>query len=125
MLDDPAFADDAPELVRSLAEAGGEQVGEELNSRLQKELVFWQTTAPSLSSGRWNQDATPHAPLRERYLLTLQLVLALERTQFTPASTSATQLGDFWRSLPQLNDSSGLNQMVQECDKLVEHLRAN
>ena len=39
MLDDPAFAE-APELVRSLAEAGGEQVGEELNRCLQKELTF-------------------------------------------------------------------------------------
>jgi hypothetical protein len=94
MLADPAFAE-APELVRSLAEAGGEQVGEELNRCLQKGLTFWQATAPSLSLGWWNEDATPHAPLRERYMLTFQLVLALEHTQFTPASITATQLGDF------------------------------
>jgi hypothetical protein len=125
MLDDPAFADEAAELVRSLVEAGGEQVGEELNSRLQKELAFWQATAPSLSRGWWNQDATPHAPLRERYMQTFQLILALERTHYTPASITATQLGEFWRSLPKLNDSSGLNQIAEECQKLVGHLRVN
>ena len=125
MLDDPAFADEAADLVRSFAEAGGEQVGEELNSRLQKELAFWQATAPSLSQGWWNQDARPHAPFRERYMQTFQLVLALELTHYTPASLTATRLGGFWRSLPQLNDQSGLNQMAEECEKLVDHLRAN
>jgi hypothetical protein len=125
MLDDPAFADEAAELVSSFAEAGGELVGEELNSRLQKELAFWQATAPSLSPGRWNQDPTPHAPLRERYMQTFQLILALARTHYTPASITATQLGGFWRSLPQLNDPSGLNQIAEECEKLVNHVRAN
>jgi hypothetical protein len=125
MLDDPAFADEAAELVRSFAEAGGEQIGEELDSRLQKELALWQATAPSLSKDWWNQDATPHAPLRERYMQTFQLILGLERVHYTPALTTATHLGNFWRSLPQLNDPSGLNQMAKECDKLIDHLRAN
>ncbi len=123
MLDDPAFADVAAELVKVFVEAGGEAVGAELNSRLQQELAFWQATAPSLSQGWWNQDATPHALLRERYMQTFQLIVALERTHYIPASITATQLADFWRSLPQLNDPSGLNQMAKECDKLVDHLR--
>jgi hypothetical protein len=125
MLDDPAFADEAAELVKVFADAGGEAVGDELNSRLQKELAFWQATAPSLSQGWWNQDATPHAPLRERYVQTFQLILGLERTHYTPAAITATHLRDFWRSLPQLNDPSGLNRMAEECDKLVAHLRTN
>jgi hypothetical protein len=125
MLDDPDFTDEAAELVKVFAGAGGEEVGDELNSRLQKELAFWQATAASLSQGWWNQDATPHAPLRERYMQTFQLILGLERTHYTPASITATHLRDFWRSLPQLNDPSGLNQMAEECDKLVAHLRTN
>ena len=32
------------------------------------------------------------------------------------------ELRDFWLSLPQLNDPSGLNQMAKECDHLVKHL---
>ena len=125
MLNDPAFGDEAAELVKAFVEAGGEAVGEELTSRLQEELAFWQATAPSLSQGWWNQDPTPHAPLRERYSQTFQLILGLERTHYTPALITAKNLGNLWRSLPQLNDPSGLNQMAEECDKLVELLRAN
>ena len=124
MLDDPAFADEAAELIKAFVEAGGEAVGEELNSRLQKDLAFWQATAPSLSQGWWNQDAMPHAPLREKYNQTFQLILGLGRTHYLPASVTAKQLGDLWRSFPQLNDPSGLNQMAEACDKLVNHLLA-
>jgi hypothetical protein len=125
MLNDPAFGDQAAELVKALVQAGGETVGEELNSRLQQELAFWQARAPSLSQGWWNQDPAPHAPLREKYSQTFQLILGLQRTHYTPALITAKNLGNLWRSLPQLNDPSGLNQMAEECDKLVEHLRAN
>jgi hypothetical protein len=114
MLSDPAFADEGAELVKAFAEAGGESVGEELDMRLQEQLRFWQGTAPTLSVGWWNQDATPHAPLRERYMQTWELVLALERVHYRPALTTAVQLGNLWRSLPELNDASGLNQMVTE-----------
>jgi hypothetical protein len=74
MLSDSAFADEDAELVKAFAEAGGELVGEELDGRLQEQLRFWQATAPTLSVGWWNQDGTPHAPLRERYAQTLELV---------------------------------------------------
>ena len=125
MLDNPAFADEGPELIKALVAAGGEAGGEELNSRLQQELAFWQATAHSLPQGWWNQDRTPHSPLRERYGQTLELIRGLDRTHFIPALTTAMQLGELWRSLPQLNDPSGLNQMAEECDKLIEHLQAN
>jgi hypothetical protein len=122
MLNDPAFGDEAAELVKAFVEAGGEAVGEELTNRLQQELAFWQATAPSLSQGWWNQDAALHAPLRERYSQTFQLILELERTHYTSALITAKNLGNLWRSLPQLNDPSGLNQMAEECDKLVDQL---
>lgn len=125
MLADPAFADEGAELVKAFAEAGGESVGKELNMRLQEQVKFWQATAPTLSVGWWNQDASPHAPLRERYMQTWELVLALERVHYQPASTTAEQLGSLWRSLPQLNDSSGLDQMAIECNKFVAEFRAN
>ena len=125
MLSDPAFADEGAELVKAFAEAGGESVGEELDLRLQEQVRFWQATAPTLSVGWWNQDATPRAPLRERYMQTLQLVLALEHVHYQPASTTAEKLGNLWRSLPQLNDPSGLDQMATECDKLMAEFRAN
>jgi hypothetical protein len=109
MLDSSAFADEAGELVKAFVEAGGESVGEELTIRLKRDLTFWQATAPSLSQGWRNQDARPHAPLQERYVQTLELVRGLDRTHYKPALGTATQLENFWRSLPQLNDPSGLN----------------
>jgi hypothetical protein len=53
------------------------------------------------------------------------IVLVLERVHFQPAATTAEQLGNLWRSLPRLNDPSGLDQMATECDKLVAEFRAN
>jgi hypothetical protein len=125
MLSDPAFADEGAALVKAFAEAGGESVGEELDRRLQEQLTFWQATAPTLSLGWWNQDVTLHAPLRERYGQTWELVLALEHAHYGPASITAEQLGNFWRSLPQLNDPSGPNEMANECDKLAAEFRKN
>jgi hypothetical protein len=83
MLDDPAFADEGPELIKAFVAAGGEAVGGELNNRLQRELAFWQATVPSLPQGWWNQDPTPHAPLRERYGQTLALIRGLDRTHIS------------------------------------------
>lgn len=111
--------------MKSFAAAGGETIGEELTSRLQQELAFWQATATSLPQGWWNKDPSPHAPLRERYMQTYQLILEMQRTHYTPALIPAKQLGNLWRSFPQLNDSVGIDQMAQECEKLVDHLRAN
>jgi len=125
MLSDPAFADESAELVKAFAEAGGESVGEELGRRLREQLEFWQANAPALAEGWWDQDASPHAPLRERYMQTWELVLELERLHYRPASITAERLGNFWRSLPQLNDASGLNQLATECDKVVAEFRAN
>jgi hypothetical protein len=125
LLSEPAFSDEGAELIKVFAEAGGESVGEELEMRLQEQLRFWQATAPTLPVGWWNQDATPHAPLRESYMKTWELVVALEHLHYRPASDTAKQLGDFWRSLPQLNDASGLDQMVKECDKFAAELPPN
>jgi hypothetical protein len=125
MLDNPAFADEAGELVKAFVDAGGESVGEELNNRLKRDLTFWQTTAPGLSQGWWNQDPSPHAPLREKYVQTIELIRGLDRAHYKPALATTRQLGNLWRSLPQLNDPSGLNQVVEECEALAAHLQAD
>ena len=125
MLGDPAFSDEAPELVEALVKAGGTAVGKELNSLLQRDLGFWKSTGPTLSPGWWNTDTRIHAPLRERYGQTYQLIVGLEQTRYSASLNTATELRDFWRSLPQLNDPSGLDQIVEECDKLIRQLHAN
>jgi hypothetical protein len=125
MLDETAFADQASELVEALVKAGGKGVGEDLNRRLLQELAFWKSAAPSLPVGWWNVDPSIHAPLREEYGKALQLVIGIGQIRYFPALASVTQLRNFWRSLPQLNDPSGLDQMVEECDKSIRHLAAN
>ena len=123
MLDDPQYALEAADLIRAYSEAGGESAGDELGDRLVRELAFWQATGPKLQLGWWNQDAKPDAPLRLRYAQTIQLIRGLQRTHYRPALTTAIQLRDFWRSLSQLNDPSGLDQLATECDSLINHLQ--
>jgi hypothetical protein len=66
MLDDPSFSAEADGLIKALVRAGGETVGEELNSRLRRELAFWKTAGPNLTQGWWNQDLNRGTPLRGR-----------------------------------------------------------
>ncbi|MBZ5687747.1 MAG: hypothetical protein LAP86_22260 [Acidobacteriia bacterium] len=122
MLDDPSFDAEADGLIKALVKAGGETVGEEVTGRLRRELAFWKTAGPNLTPGLWNQDLNSGTPLRGRYSQTYELILALESTHYSPARKTAIELRDLWRSLPQLNDSSGLNQMAEECDKLISQL---
>lgn len=123
MLDDPVFADEASEVVDVLVDAGGDTVGRELNQRLSQELEFWESKGPALQRGWWNSDASIHAPLRERYSLTYALIVGLEKTRYTAALGAAAELRVFWRSLPQLNDPTGLDKLIDECDKLIGMLR--
>ena len=124
ILHKPPVPYDSRDLIRALAEAAGEDAVNELNRRLQQNLDFWRSTGRSLKNGWWNQDPTPDAPLRVKYDETIELVRALDHKRYRPATLTAVQLRDFWLSLPQLNDPSGLNQMAEECDHLVKHLGA-
>jgi hypothetical protein len=95
-----------------------------LDARLRSALNFWRVAGPALVPGWWNQTPIPDA-LRSRYSLTVELIVALQQLGYTQALSTATDLRDFWRSLPQMNDPAGLNRMVEECDKLIADLRAN
>ncbi len=119
MLDDPAFAEQAPELVGAMVKAGGKAVGDELNRRFERDVAFWERTGPSLRQGWWNEDPTPNSPLRNRYGQTFHLIFGLEKLHYAGAVSSAIELRNLWRSLPQLNDPSGLDQIAQECDALI------
>jgi hypothetical protein len=125
MLDDPAFAVEAPELVDAMVKAGGKAVGDELNRRFERDVAFWERTGPSLRQGWWNEDPTPNSPLRNRYGQTYRLVVGLEIIHYAGALNTAIELRDLWRSLPQLNDPSGLKQMAQACEALITQSQSN
>ena len=125
MLNDPVFAGHASELVEALLQAGGTGAGQDLDSLLLRELAFWKSTAPSLRQGWWNADTSIHAPLREEYGKTINLVIGIGQIHYSPALASVTQLRNLWRSQPQLNDPSGTDRMVEECDKSISQLQTN
>lgn len=122
ILDKPPVPYDMRDIIGAVVEATGRDAGNELDRLLQQNLSFWRTEGPNLTDGWWNQDPTPEAPLRLRYDETIEVIRALDRLHYTPAKYAATELRDFWISLPQLNDPSGLDQMAKECDLLVKHL---
>jgi hypothetical protein len=123
ILDDEAFAAESNAMVKALVRAGGTAEGSDLTARLGRDLEFWRTVGPQLHKGWWNDDPTPESPLRNRYGQTLELTRGLDGIQFPGALNTATALRDLWHSLPQLDDPTGLNQMSQECDKLIHGLQ--
>lgn len=125
LVDDPTVPCDASELVAMLVKAGGLSVGLLLSDRLSQELTFWKSTAPSLHQGWWNSDPSIHAPLRQHYGKTIQLIVGIREIGYTPAIGTVGQVRDYWRSQPQLNDSTGLDQMVEECNRTIRHLSGN
>ena len=128
MLDDPKFSKEDGELVEQYAKAGGPAAGPELTSRLEADLRFWQAIGPTLPVG-WSKRIDEHGRWAEihgysdRYMQTIALIRSLDEIRYPRATFAAAQLRDFWRSLPQLNDPSGLNQMADDADRLVKHLQ--
>jgi len=86
-------------------------------------LEFWRTIGPQLHQGWWNDNLTPESPLRNRYGQTLELIRGLDGIRFLGVLSTTSALRDFWRSLPQLDDPTGLNQLSEECDKLIQDLQ--
>jgi hypothetical protein len=123
MLDDPEYAKVRAAVTHAYVQAGGAGLAEELSARLKTKLAFWKAIGPTLAQGWWNQDASPDAPLRERYSETLEVLRGLQTSRPVSALNAAIEFRDFWRSLPQLNDPNGLHQMADECDKLVEQIQ--
>jgi hypothetical protein len=81
ILDDSSFGDQAPELIDALAKAGGKEAGNELNRRLQAELKFWKAKGPTLKHGWIDKNMSVHAPLRQRFYITDEIILGLEKNQ--------------------------------------------
>lgn len=121
MLDDEAFAMESGALVRALVRAGAASVGSDLTTRLRHDLDFWQGVGPRLRQDWWNNDPTPKSPLRNRYSQTLELIRGLDAIRFVGAMSTVTAMRDYWRSMPQLDDPSGLNQLSEACDEFVNH----
>ncbi|MHC4955481.1 MAG: hypothetical protein ACYTGZ_16640 [Planctomycetota bacterium] len=109
-------------LVRELVRAGGEDAAPHLVSLLKRDLHFWTETGPALSKGWWNGkdiEAKWRAILQQRYSCTLETLRGLKALKHRAAAPTAKRFADFWRSLPQLHDKSGLDQMTKAAEAVA------
>lgn len=122
---DPRLLGGRDQLVTVLGRAGGAAVASDMVAIVTAETAFWRARAPQLPVGWWNFAGPPQADvmlLRDRYSVLLMALRALVAAPSPSARASVTALRDFWRSLPQLEDRSGLNQMSETCDEVLAAL---
>ncbi len=109
--------------IESLTIIGGKKVGAELTDIVREETLFWKTVAPRLKKGWWNKiNESETETLRNHYSKVLEALYALKKLKFAGSKEVVTEFRDFWRSLPQLEDKSGLNQMSEACDDVLKDL---
>src|SRR5262245_56943245 len=88
------------------------------------EAAFWKETALELPIGWWNKglDAKRQEYLRSRYGRVVEALIALDRRPDPRAADAVIRLRALWRSLPQLEDRSGLNQISERCTSILKKL---
>jgi hypothetical protein len=126
MLGDTSLARHHGDVVQALAHAGGMAAGSDLKAIVERELAFWKKEGPNLKVGWWNGGGLNDEKcerLRNRYSVALQALRGLAEVRFDDSKKVVREFRDFWRSLPQLEDRSGLNQMSQECDRVLSRLQ--
>jgi len=113
------------EAIKTLGVAGGEAIVPELTAIVAKELSFWKKTAPELKVGWWNGKGLEWklvGPLRDRYSVVLEVFYTMRKLKSPACRAAVREFRDYWRSLPQLEDKSGLDQMSQACDAVLKEL---
>ncbi len=112
-------------IVDAMGVIGGASVEAQLIAMVGAETKFWKQTAPQLKIGWWGATGlswSQATALRDRYMKLFSAIRALEPMRADKSRGAVVQLRDFWRSLPQLEDKSGLDQMSETCDELLEKL---
>lgn len=122
MLADDAYYQSC--VVNSLVKALGDEAGPELTAILKQDLEYWRKLGPTLPVGWWNANARGNSGqtliYQNRYGRLYTCLCSLRALKYAEAAEVVTALRDFWRSLPQLEDKSGLNQISQECDAVLK-----
>ena len=126
MLNNESLLAQHGDVIGALGQAGGNSVAAELTTLVETETKFWKQTAPGLKQGWWNGTGIQWSEvelLRNHYTRVLEAIRVLKGLKYGDSKTAIIQLRDFWRSLPQLEDKSGLNQMSEECDGLLKAIQ--
>lgn len=125
LLEDKSNADQYGDIINAMAAAGGRELGPEFVGLLENELAFWKAKAPSLQKGWWNGTGLQWSEVeafRSEYVKSINIVGAFREWKLSGAREAVRAFRDCWRSLPQLGDDSGLDQMRQACDAVLNAL---
>ena len=112
--------------VKALSAAGGPAVARELTTIVQDQLAYWKKTAPDLKQGWWNGQGLEWEEvrvLRNKYGFILEVFYTLRELKDPQCKEAVEAFRDYWRSQPVLEDPSGLTQMSEACDKVLEALQ--
>jgi hypothetical protein len=108
------------QVIETLTEIGGPDVGEELTRAVAEELAFWKARGPGLKHGWWNRVNEPEMEaLRDRYMKLHAALLGIKKIGDEGSHAVVAELRDFWRFWPQLDDRSGLHQLTKTCDEIL------
>lgn len=123
MLNDDSLLDHHGEIIFVLGRVGGIGVAPDLTRLVENETVFWKKTAGNLKPGWWNVFPVPLRvdDSRNHYARLRAALRALEGLNFEGCKSAVTDLRDFWRSLPQLDEINS-HQMSQACDHVLKSI---
>lgn len=109
--------------VKAMEQAGGERVLDDMIRIVDEELGYWKKNAPGLDQGWWNGKGELSidrlGELRSRYSYVLEALRVLEQYAPEDSRPAVQAFRDYWRSMPQLEDKSALDQMSETCDKVL------
>lgn len=118
ILADPKKSDIHSKAVGAMALIRGSNVDKKLTELFKQDVALWEKIGPKLKRGWWSRtglDPKMVRQYRNLYSRTLAYVYALKKRHVTQVRKPLDRFLRFWRSLPQLDDPSGINQMSQEC----------
>ena len=128
MLADESNADQYGAIIDAMAAAGGSELAPEFLRIIEQELKFWKEKAPSLRQGWWNGKGLERpevVALRGRYTKILHVLYGLREMKYEGSRNGVRAFRDYWRSLPQLEDKKGLDQMSRASDAVLNALGQN
>lgn len=122
MLSDDSLLNRHADIIEVIVKINGKDTGSRLTTIVENELEFWKLKAPGLNSEWWNGGGLEWDEvefLRDRYSKLYQTLQGLKDIKYLGCEKTVSELRTFWRSLPQLEDKRGLDQMSQICDEIL------
>ena len=112
--------------IDSLVEVGGAGVGAELTNLLKAELAFWKKRGPNLKANFLRGAGLDWEDLRALYnhrTKAVYILSAIQKFRVPGSRDTVVAFRDYWRSLPQLRESSDLDKWCDDVLKALDELQ--